>query len=419
MNKVFILLQLDSLINDERRRAKNLLFVLKMREDALKDFTKSQILWLENKKKLDNSDISTLKKKQRGVLLKLQHECGEMQRMRKALLTLSKKRKAALMKTKRNIELLKLADSSGIDKILSDGKGKIKKSLLPDRNVAPLKCFELSASSCEEKITSHNSFDFLPNMEDNIISCAEKSIQTGESILGTLLIDASVDSAAENFVIVEGKYLNILFHNLTIPSIFSNDKQYEVNVEALRNILNSSDILKNNMADEVIEKLMDRIKGSDNTSSPSTARSLVEEFDQYYRGLGHNSKDNSFSEEDDLEFESNEIKIRRDVVEQRFSKLCDNRVSEHIEKDDEPHVSETNIDIDDKEFDIQLECTCASSRIAAETVLQDEVNNVSVAILDNTHESQQQNENDASLVKYTSSPHASSGMTYSIFILSL
>lgn len=110
-------MQLNLLIRDEQRRAKNLLFVLKMREDALKDFTKSQLIWLENKKKQENTDVSTLKKKQRGALLKLQHECGEMQRMRKALLTLSEKRKAALMKTRSNIEL-KLKNNVDVDQIL-------------------------------------------------------------------------------------------------------------------------------------------------------------------------------------------------------------------------------------------------------------------------------------------------------------
>lgn len=272
-----------------------------MREDALKDFTKSQILWLENKKKQENTDISTLKKKQRGALLKLQHECGEMQRMRKALLTQSEKRKVVLMKTKKNIEL-KLKNSVDVDQILL-GKKKLKRNT-SDRNTAPLKCFDLSSSGCEESSTSRPRSDIpLPvhtvttdtvcstvTLCPTVTVCptvkavdsAEKCIQTGESVL----VDQSTDTADENFIVVDGGYLNILFHNLSMPQIFSNGKQYEVNEEALRNIVNSANSNHNLKDTDVLGKLMNQIKNTDlEASSPSTARSLVEELDQYYKGL--------------------------------------------------------------------------------------------------------------------------------------
>ncbi|XP_072931085.1 uncharacterized protein [Epargyreus clarus] len=282
---------LNLLIRDEQRRAKNLLFVLKMREDALKDFTKSQILWLENKKKQVNTDISTLKKKQRGALLKLQHECGEMQRMRKALLTLSEKRKVALIKTKKNIEL-KFRNNIDVDQILS-GKKKIKRNTISDRSLAPVKCFDLSSSGCDDSTTSWPRSEtpvVTPDLPTNIdiISSAEKSIQTGDSVLVTSTVDQSTNTVNEHFVVVDGGYLNILFHNLSLPQIFSSDKQYEVNEEALKNIVNTANSNRCNLNEECdIEKIMDQIKNRevDMSTSPSTARSLVEEFDQYYRGL--------------------------------------------------------------------------------------------------------------------------------------
>ncbi|CAH0746031.1 unnamed protein product [Diatraea saccharalis] len=272
---------LNLLIRDEQRRAKNLLFVLKMREDALKDFTKSQILWLENKKKQENTDISTLKKKQRGALLKLQHECGEMQRMRKALLTQSEKRKMALLKTKKNIEL-KLKTNVDVDQIIL-GKKKLKRNVA-DRNTTPLKCFDLSSSGCEDSSASRQKSDIqlTETLATINITSAEKCIQTCE---GKLVATQSTDTAAENFVMVDGGYLNILFHNLSVPEIFSSNKQYEVNEEALRNIVNSTNT--NHSVNETdVERFINQIKNADlECSSPSTARSLVEELDQYYKGL--------------------------------------------------------------------------------------------------------------------------------------
>ncbi|KAJ0183778.1 hypothetical protein K1T71_000201 [Dendrolimus kikuchii] len=293
---------LNLLIQDEQRRAKNLLFVLKMREDALKDFTKSQILWLENKKKHDtnNTAISILKKKQRGALLKLQHECGEMQRMRKTLLALSEKRKIALMKTKKNIEL-RLKNDINVEQIIL-GKKKLKRNTMqtPERPVAPLKCFDLSSSGCEEYTTSRHNSDTCKQMPEvcvplsySTVKSAEKCIQTGDdSIIGSLLGETT-DTAAENFVVVDGGYLNILFHNLSLPQIFSSGKQYEVNEEALKNIVTSSNSSCSDFNDtELVEKLMDQIKNRnlDRSSSPSTARSLIDEFDQYYKVFNDDEK---------------------------------------------------------------------------------------------------------------------------------
>lgn len=273
-----------------------------MREDALKDFTKSQILWLEKKKKHDNTDISTLKKKQRGALLKLQHECGEMQRMRKALLTLSEKRKVSLMKTKKNIEL-KLKNNVDVGQIIL-GKKKLKRSLSGDRTNSPLKCFDLSSSGCEDSTTSKLNSDTTSLATSHpvvSITSVEKCVQAGDALWAEQ--QEVPDIAAENYVGVDGGYLNILFHDLTLPQIFNSGKTYEVNEEMLKNIINSSNQYNNNLTgSEVVEKLMEQIKNREmDNSTPSTARSLVEEFDQYYRGLAE--EDNSVSTSSDRELE--------------------------------------------------------------------------------------------------------------------
>lgn len=280
--------QLNLLIRDEKRRAKGILFILKMREDALKDFTKSQILYLENKKKQDNIDISTLKKKQRGALLKLQQECGEMQRMRKALLTVLEKRKLALMKTKKNIEL-KLRNSFDVKQMVL-GKKRLRQSTSVDRHLAPVKCFELSSSGCDDSTTSRpKSAPILTSTVTKSITSAEKYVQTGDSITINQ-VDQSTNTTDENFVVVDGGYLNILFHNLSLPQIFSSGKQYEVNQEALKNIVHTSNTHHVTNNDVMIEELMEQIKDIDRSSTPSTARSLVEEFDQIYKGLAEEEK---------------------------------------------------------------------------------------------------------------------------------
>ncbi|XP_069365124.1 uncharacterized protein [Maniola hyperantus] len=367
---------LNLLIRDEQRRAKNLLFVLKMREDALKDFTKSQILWLENKKKQDNTDISQLKKKQRGALLKLQHECGEMQRMRKALLTLSEKRKLALMKTKKNIEI-KLKNSVDVEQIIL-GKKKLKRSPSSDRNVAPLKCFELSSSGCDDSTTSRprsTTSVLLPSIPKRITS-AEKCVQTSEGTLDRVCVDCSTDTADENFIVVDGGYLNILFQNLS-PQIFSCEKQYEVNKDALNNIVHTSNMHRFNWNNDIaIEELMDQIKNRDleGTNTPSTARSLVDEFDQIYKGLA-----------DDKSYDDTTDHVINDVIDEISGVAAQIVVSqtedtENVQKsfsqessDGTGYKSSSNSSTDES-------CNCEPLMITAETQLSKGNDIVSVSV---------------------------------------
>ncbi|XP_045509372.1 uncharacterized protein LOC123704922 isoform X2 [Colias croceus] len=350
---------LNLLIRDEQRRAKNLLFVLKMREDALKDFTKSQILWLENRKKQDNTDISTLKKKQRGALLKLQHECGEMQRMRKALLTLSEKRKVALMKTKRNIEL-KFKNPVDVEQIILE-KRKLKRSTSTDRNTAPLKCFDLSSSGCEESTTSRpKSLTPVCILKPAIESSgsAEKCIQTGDSILAPTTVNQSTSTADENFVVVDGGYLNILFQNLTLPEIFSSGKQYEVNEEALKNIVATTNSQHVNIKEgDVIKKFMDQVKSqdADRSSSPSTARSLVEELDLYYKGL---------SEKEKSPISSPEVGVITCEVKDVGVQMCDE--SNWQEEASKSVIEEVSVNKSSLES-VEVACVCEPLSTTAET----------------------------------------------------
>lgn len=253
----------------------------------MKDFAKSQILYLESKKKNYSQDFSALQKKQRGALLKLQHECGEMQRMRKALLTLSERRKVALMRTKKDLEL-KLKNNVDVERIILNKK-KVKRNSGGDRT-APLKCFDLSSSGCEESSGSRPVSEVEPR------ASAEKSIQTGESTVAAPADEQAVAAPAdehavatpadEHAVAVDGTYLNILFQNLSLPQIFSGGKQYEVNEEALRNIVDSTTQRERDSNGTDVDRLMEQLTSrEERSSSPSTARSLLDELEQYYRGL--------------------------------------------------------------------------------------------------------------------------------------
>lgn len=223
--------------------------------------------------------------------------------MRKALLALSEKRKVALMKTKKDLEL-KLKNNVDVEQMIA-GKKKLKRNTFLDRTSLPLKCFDLSSSGGEESSASRDTSDSAATApaattlaEASPVSTApvamtatptsaEKSIQTSDSISGMNLMECSTNTADENFIVVDGSYLNILFHNLTLPQIFSGYKQYEVNEEALKTIVDSTNSRHTENWSDVLEKLMNQTKNEeeDKTSTPSTARSLVEEFEQYYKTL--------------------------------------------------------------------------------------------------------------------------------------
>ncbi|CAH1986396.1 unnamed protein product [Acanthoscelides obtectus] len=91
----------EQLIKDEDTRLENLKTILKIREKALLDRTKGELAWLEiQRKHLKETgklqEASTIKKKQRGIILNLQKEKNEMQRLKQMQKAASAKRKTAL-----------------------------------------------------------------------------------------------------------------------------------------------------------------------------------------------------------------------------------------------------------------------------------------------------------------------------------
>nr|CAH7749111.1 unnamed protein product [Callosobruchus chinensis] len=98
----------EQMIKDEDVRLENLKTILKIREQALLDRTKGVLAWLEiQRKHLKETgklqEASTIKKKQRGILLNLQKERNEMQRLKQMQKAASAERKTALKEQSRQL----------------------------------------------------------------------------------------------------------------------------------------------------------------------------------------------------------------------------------------------------------------------------------------------------------------------------
>ncbi|CAH1133595.1 unnamed protein product [Ceutorhynchus assimilis] len=97
----------DQMIKDEDSRIENWKKVVKIREQALLDRTKGELVWLEMQKKQlietgKLTEASVIKKKQRGIILKHQQERNEMQKLKQMQKQDSQNRKA-LLKRERNV----------------------------------------------------------------------------------------------------------------------------------------------------------------------------------------------------------------------------------------------------------------------------------------------------------------------------
>ncbi|XP_030756591.1 centrosome-associated protein 350-like [Sitophilus oryzae] len=99
----------DQLIKDEDLRIENLKKIVKIREHALLDKTRSELVWLEMQKKqfIETKrfeEASLIKRKQRGILLRHQQERQEMQRLKQMQKEASSKRKTVLRQQRNGIK---------------------------------------------------------------------------------------------------------------------------------------------------------------------------------------------------------------------------------------------------------------------------------------------------------------------------
>ncbi|XP_058792180.1 centrosome-associated protein 350-like [Phymastichus coffea] len=205
-------LEMAQLIDDERQRYNKIEMLFKSREKTLNDRTRKLVKLEEQKKVLrdtgQDSRISSVKKKQRALLLKLQQEKEEMNRLKELHEIASQERKLMLQKQR---------DMFNPDMSTKNILHKLKRSAdsqSPRRLSGPMKGYDIrSNSSISSLIDSDKSqldrlkFDCTMNTSDGVLQKENKSnLKLGINKFSNKT-SRSVESHDESFSKVEaGKY---------------------------------------------------------------------------------------------------------------------------------------------------------------------------------------------------------------------
>ncbi|XP_027623723.1 centrosome-associated protein 350 isoform X2 [Tupaia chinensis] len=116
-------------MKEEEMRAAHQSSLLRLREKALKEKTKAELAWLEHQKKHlrdkgEDDKMPPLRKKQRGLLLKLQQEKAEIKRLQEANKAARKERQL-ILKQQEEIERIRLTTMKLQEKLKSAGENKM------------------------------------------------------------------------------------------------------------------------------------------------------------------------------------------------------------------------------------------------------------------------------------------------------
>ncbi|KAF5279776.1 hypothetical protein FQR65_LT03307 [Abscondita terminalis] len=155
----------EQLIKDEDARIENLKAILKIREKSLVDRTKGELAWLEvQKKNLRDAgqlqEISAIKKKQRGLLIKLEHERHEMQRLKQMQKAASKERKTVL-REQRNMIKAQLAAGNTVTRIKRNTREQKRQS-------GPFKVYNIQSNN--DSIVSETSVTRKSSITEEVVS---------------------------------------------------------------------------------------------------------------------------------------------------------------------------------------------------------------------------------------------------------
>jgi hypothetical protein len=166
--------QVDQLIKDEDAKIQQLKAIIKIREQALLDRTKVELVWLEIQKKqlIETGKIeeaSLLKKKQRGIILKHEQERNEIKKLKQMQKEASEQRKNTL-KHQRNLIKMQLSTDNMLSKIAVK-KPKERRSMGPLRVV----------QSCSESIHSETSISLKSSGIEDVLSITSRSVRVSES----------------------------------------------------------------------------------------------------------------------------------------------------------------------------------------------------------------------------------------------
>ncbi|XP_054443674.1 centrosome-associated protein 350 isoform X2 [Pteronotus mesoamericanus] len=116
-------------MKEEEMRAAHQSSLLRLREKALKEKTKAELAWLEHQKKHlrdkgEDDKMPPLRKKQRGLLLRLQQEKAEIKRLQEANKAARKERQL-ILKQQEEIERIRQTTLKLQEKLKSAGENKL------------------------------------------------------------------------------------------------------------------------------------------------------------------------------------------------------------------------------------------------------------------------------------------------------
>ncbi|XP_047376138.1 centrosome-associated protein 350 [Sciurus carolinensis] len=116
-------------MKEEEMRAAHQSSLLRLREKALKEKTKAELAWLEHQKKHlrdkgEDDKMPPLRKKQRGLLLRLQQEKAEIKRLQEANKAARKERQL-ILKQQEEIERIRQTTMKLQEKLKSAGESKL------------------------------------------------------------------------------------------------------------------------------------------------------------------------------------------------------------------------------------------------------------------------------------------------------
>ncbi|NWU96262.1 CE350 protein, partial [Upupa epops] len=166
-------------MKEEEMRAAHQSSLLRLREKALKEKTKAELAWLEHQKKHlrdkgEDDKMPPIRKRQRGLLLKLQQEKAEIKRLQEANKAAQKERQL-ILKQQAEIERIRHTTMKLQEKLKSAGENKLVGAQYRSwkkRSPSPISISSSETSSIMQKLKKiHSRMDekFLTKREQKLM----------------------------------------------------------------------------------------------------------------------------------------------------------------------------------------------------------------------------------------------------------
>lgn len=176
-------------MKEEEMRAAHQSSLLRLREKALKEKTKAELAWLEHQKKRlrdkgEDDKMPPIRKKQRGLLLKLQQEKAEIKRLQEANKAARKERQL-ILKQQEEIERIRQTTIKLQEKLKFAGENKLEHRSEDDvkqtHSSSPLPtdaetCSPSSMSSCETSSIMQKLKKMRSRMDEKFLTKREQKL---------------------------------------------------------------------------------------------------------------------------------------------------------------------------------------------------------------------------------------------------